>query len=39
MVEEQRGEVSTVKVALDGDKRRIQVLEKQLAVSKRDGLY
>ena len=33
---EQRGEVSTTEVALDSDKRRIQILEKQLADSKRD---
>ena len=33
---EQRGEVTQGKVALDSDKRRIQILEKQLADSKRD---
>jgi transposase len=33
---EQRGEIFQGKVALDSDKRRIQVLEKQLADSKRD---
>jgi len=33
---EQRGEVTQGKVALDSDKRRIQMLEKQLADSQRD---
>jgi transposase len=33
---EQRGEVTQGKVAIDSDKRRIQLLEKQLADSKRD---
>jgi transposase len=33
---QQRGEVTEGKVALDSDKRRIQMLEKQLADSKRD---
>jgi transposase len=35
-ITEQQGDISTTKVALDSDKRRIQVLEKQLADSKRD---
>jgi transposase len=35
-IAEQQGDISTTKVALDSDKRRIQVLEKQLADSKRD---